>query len=113
MKLKILRYTLESLPEVTSPRFYRSERGYAGALHNSINQRLINEGLMTAGRILELEAQKRHYAHGMTQRPDLIFHIPVEVSAANVDENNYAVWAFKLGADTLAIDLVFIHGKPA
>jgi hypothetical protein len=33
--------------------------------------------------------------HGLTQRPDIIFHIPTEHSHADVRANNYAVWALK------------------
>jgi hypothetical protein len=37
--------------------------------------------------------------HGTRQRPDIILHIPTEVSRAAVNENNYAVWALKLQAN--------------
>jgi hypothetical protein len=35
---------------------------------------------------------------GLAQRPDIVFHIPAEVSGAAVTENNYEVWALKPAA---------------
>ncbi|MES2181534.1 MAG: hypothetical protein V4493_05490 [Pseudomonadota bacterium] len=57
-------------------------------------QQLDKEGLLVDGAILEMEYQKSA-RHGMGQRPDIIFHIPVEHSNAVVSANNYAVWALK------------------
>lgn len=45
-----------------------------------------------------MEYQKGYFIHGVAQRPDIIFHIPTEVSGGRTYENNYAVWAVKLDA---------------
>jgi hypothetical protein len=31
----------------------------------------------------------------LTQRPDIVLHVPAEESRAEIDENNFAVWALK------------------
>jgi hypothetical protein len=49
---------------------------------------------LTAERILEMEYQKSA-RHGTDQRPDIVFHIPAEISRAPVADNNFAVWALK------------------
>jgi hypothetical protein len=36
--------------------------------------------------------------HDTSQRPDIVYHIPKEVSGASVWENNFAVWALKHSA---------------
>lgn len=51
----------------------------------------------SAKRILEMEYQKSAI-HGLSQRPDIVFHIPRELSGDSVHHNNYAVWALKRDA---------------
>jgi hypothetical protein len=41
-----------------------------------------------------MEYQKAR-RHGIGQRPDIILHVPAEISGASVNENNFAVWALK------------------
>jgi hypothetical protein len=50
------------------------------------------------GLILEMEYQKKVLFHSMTQRPDIVLHIPAEDSGAPADENNLMVIAIKKGA---------------
>jgi hypothetical protein len=45
--------------------------------------------------MLEMEYQKRFRWHGTNQRPDIIFHIPKEISGEPCWKNNYAVWELK------------------
>jgi hypothetical protein len=116
MKMKIIRCTEDCLPLITSPRFYRNERGYAAELNRLIRPRLEQSGLMISGRITEIEAQKRRKVHKTRQRPDLILHIPVETSGAMPNMNNVVVWAFKVNAtkseaksDFKKLDEMFSH----
>jgi hypothetical protein len=95
MKEQLLNMTLEGLTEITNPRFYVTERGFAARLYVAVHNRLQAAGMLNDGRILEMEYQKGQNRHGITQRPDFIYHIPVEYSHAARDVNNYAVWAFK------------------
>lgn len=50
--------------------------------------------MLRDGIILEIEYQKRG-VHGISQRPDIILHVPAEESHAPVNENNFAVVALK------------------
>jgi hypothetical protein len=97
MKDRILDATREALFSVRNPRFYSNERGYQGRLYCLLQTELENRDLVNDDRIIEMEYQKSH-RHGMAQRPDIVFHIPAEISGAGVRENNYAVWALKPAA---------------
>jgi hypothetical protein len=55
---------------------------------------LESRGILTDKVILEMEYQKSH-GHGTSQRPDIILHVPVEISGGSVRDNNFAVWALK------------------
>lgn len=98
MRDLIVASTLEGLARVISPRFFVSERGYAAALSCHIIRGIEDGGLMTNGRIVELEYQKSR-RHQTDQRPDIIFHVPTEYSGTAPTTNNYAVWALKCRAD--------------
>jgi hypothetical protein len=89
--------TIQALSAVKNGRFFLNERGYQGEFHSCLRNLLIEQGFIDESQILETENQKseRHNTH---QRPDIILHIPREVSGADVTENNYAVWALKLRA---------------
>ncbi len=97
MNQKIINSTISSLSTISVRRFFRSERGYQGALYCRLNDELEKQGLLNEDQILEMEYQKSS-KHGMSQRPDIIFHIPVEHSGARTNENNFAVWALKANA---------------
>ena len=86
--------TETAIRAVDAARFFRTERGFQGRFYCSLQAELDRAGLMVNGAILEMEYQKGA-GHRMGQRPDIIFHIPVENSDAGVAENNYAVWALK------------------
>ncbi len=72
--LKIFRDAISAIQE---PRFFKSERGYQGALVAELTKRLPDADL-DGSPIVEQEHQKRLVAHGITIRPDLIVHIPFE-----------------------------------
>jgi hypothetical protein len=90
----ILDATREALSGVAEPRFFRTERGYHGRFYCKLQTALDSRDLLCDGAILEMEYQKST-RHQMTQRPDIIFHIPSEESGAHVSANNYAVFALK------------------
>lgn len=91
---EIVTATDEALRQVAEPRFLRTERGFQGRFYCALQRVLEKRGLLQGGRILEMEYQKSA-RHGMSQRPDIILHVPAEDSGAGVAENNFAVWALK------------------
>ncbi len=95
MRDLIIESTRESLAVVSHVRFFRSERGYQGRFYCALMAAFDKRGLLDdAARVIELEYQKTA-RHGMSQRPDIIYHIPVEISGMRPRDNNYAVWALK------------------
>jgi hypothetical protein len=89
--------TLNSLRSVKNPRLFQTERGFQGEFFCSLQNILKEQGIVDGNCILEMEYQKSA-RHGTQQRPDIILHVPVEISKAGVTENNYAVWALKHNA---------------
>lgn len=86
--------TINAIRILRDPRFLATERGYQGALYCAIRSELERMGLLTEHRILEMEYQKSA-RHRLSQRPDIVFHIPTEISGESVQKNNFAVWALK------------------
>lgn len=113
MKRKIIEATILALSSIDSVRLLRSERGYQGRLFCELQSALDSSGIISEDIILEMEYQKSN-RHSMTQRPDIILHVPIEVSGAQIHENNFAVWALKLQAsekkaieDFIKLDKIF------
>lgn len=99
MRDQIIAATVQAFFADRSPRFFNTERGYQGSFYCSLRAALDRQGLLFDDRIVEMEYQKREPQHGLKQRPDIVFHIPSEVSGSLVGQNNYAVWAFKREAN--------------
>jgi hypothetical protein len=97
LREEIVAATIEAIIGVRQARFFRNERGYHGRFYCSLLGALEHRNLLTGDRIVEMEYQKSD-RHGLTQRPDIVFHIPAEISGSAVNENNYAVWALKQAA---------------
>jgi len=95
----IIEATIEALCSVTNPRLFHTERGYQGAFFCALQRVLEEKGIVDGACILEMEYQKSG-RHGTRQRPDIILHVPVEISDSAVTENNFAVWALKREAGT-------------
>lgn len=91
---EIIAATNSALREVTTPRFLRTERGFHGRFYCALQRVLEELGVLQGDHILEMEYQKSA-RHGMSQRPDIVLHVPAEESGAKVNENNVAVWALK------------------
>jgi hypothetical protein len=98
MRQRIIDSTISALSSISTNRYFRSERGYQGAFYCKLRDEFEKYDLANEEQIIEMEYQKSS-RHGMSQRPDIIFHIPVEHSGSNIDENNYAVWALKANAN--------------
>jgi hypothetical protein len=98
MEQQIIQATIDALLAVQHPRFFQTERGYQGQLYCFLQEQLEAHGLLLDNAIIEMEYQKSR-RHGLSQRPDIIFHIPAEVTRAPVTENNFAVWALKARAN--------------
>ena len=94
MRDALTKATEAAIRAVDAARFFRTERGFHGRFYCALQEQLDQTGLMTDGAILEMEYQKSR-RHGLTQRPDIVFHIPAEHSGASVQANNFAVWALK------------------
>lgn len=93
-KKTLINATIRSLSLITTPRLFRTERGYQGEFFCALQNILKEQGIIDGDIILEMEYQKSQ-RHGIHQRPDIILHVPAEISRANVSENNFAVWALK------------------
>jgi hypothetical protein len=100
MRDRIIESTISALTAIKAPRFFKSERGYQGIFYCKLYEAFENLGLLTEDQIIEMEYQKSA-RHELSQRPDIIFHIPVEHSCGNIVENNFAVWAFKARANAV------------
>ena len=91
---KVVAATDEALRQVATPRFLRTERGFQGQFYCALQRALEERRLLQDGRVLETEYQKSA-CHGMSQRPDIVLHVPAEESGAGVARNNFSVWALK------------------
>ena len=97
--MEIVNRTISALRQITVPRYFRTERGFVTEFYCQLTKQLEQVDLFPANTILETEVQKNRTAHyGLTQRPDLLIHIPIETGLTqNANENNFVVFAFKLG----------------
>jgi hypothetical protein len=94
----LLNHLFDALACISAPRYYKSERGFQGALLGELAKR-IPEGLLD-GAIIEQEYQKRLLHHGVTIRPDVIVHEPFdERRHESRSEANLLVMELKLMAD--------------
>lgn len=95
-KEKIILATIKALKSVNHVRLFQTERGYQSAFCTELKQALNEYGVLNiTGILLEAEYQKAGIRHHIIQRPDIVLHIPTEVSGMSVTSDNYAVWAFK------------------
>ena len=86
---------VESFTEISTPRFFQTERGYQGALLAQLTQRLHLPNYA----IVEQEYQKQADLHGITIRPDIIIHEPFDHRRHHArTEGNLAVVELKLRA---------------
>ena len=106
MRQEIVNATIASLLSISVRRFFKSERGYQGIFYCKLYDELEKYGLVNEDQIVEMEYQKSS-RHSISQRPDIIYHIPIEHSGANVDENNFAVWALKASASLTSAEADF------
>ncbi len=90
--------TLKAVSLVRNPRYFRTERGYQGAFLAALGNELTAAGVVGHGVIPEEEYQKTFGRHGITDRPDIIVHIPTAPSSDSVRTGNLAVYALKLQA---------------
>lgn len=97
MRDALIRATQAAIRQVDHLRFFATERGFHGRFYCALQTQLDQEGILTDGRILEMEYQKSG-RHGLTQRPDIVLHVPAE-AGRSVRDNNFAVWALKFRAD--------------
>jgi hypothetical protein len=92
---------IEAIRQITTPRYFNTERGYVGEFYLHLGNLLRNNAMFPEHAILETEVQKRVSDHyGVRQRPDLLVHIPIETGLTiNANENNFVVFAFKQKAN--------------
>jgi hypothetical protein len=93
----IINLSISAIREIRIPRYYRNERGFVTEFYRQLSPLIQIPGHYPEHTILETEVQKRRYDHfGVTQRPDLLIHIPIETGLTNrANENNFVVFAFK------------------
>ncbi len=101
MKELIIEATINALKLARNVRFFRTERGYQGELFCELKNALYEKGIIEEDLILEMEYQKVQDRHRTRRRPDIILHVPAEVSDAPAHENNIGVWALKHNASML------------
>lgn len=90
---QIIEATIEAVGSVMHPRLFESERGYHGQFYYELQRVLEGKGLWP-DYLLEMEYQKSA-RHGLSQRPDIVFHIPQKVHGGRVEEHNWAVFELK------------------
>lgn len=95
MNKHIIDATIQALKLVRNVRFLKTERGYQGEFFCELKTALYERSILKDDLILEMEYQKAQSRHHIGQRPDIILHVPAEVSGEPVHENNIAVWALK------------------
>jgi hypothetical protein len=105
MRELIIASTIDALRSIEQNRFFKTERGYHGKFYCALQSALDERCVFNDELILEMEYQKSENRYRTGQRPDIILHIPTEVTGAPVTENNLAVWALKYkGSDSKALD---------
>ena len=82
LKTLLFDATLEAISQIGNPRYFYSERGYQGALYCCLRSILEQRGILMGDYMLEMEYQKTTRAHHINQRPDIILHIPREISGS-------------------------------
>lgn len=107
MREALITATETAIRAINAARFFQTERGFHGRFYCALQETLDQVGLLTTGAILEMEYQKST-RHNVTQRPDIVFHIPTEHSGASVCANNFAVWALKRRASVAAARSDFV-----
>lgn len=99
--MEIVNRTIAALRQIIAPRYFNTERGFVPEFYCHLKRQLEQVDLFPVQTILETEVQKNRIAHhNLTQRPDLVIHIPVETGSTHEsNENNFVVFAFKLGGN--------------
>ncbi|MBN1638533.1 MAG: hypothetical protein JW866_06190 [Ignavibacteriales bacterium] len=97
----IIDLIVNALRNITVGRYYRTERGYVSEFYRLLYYAIEQNQIFPKNTILESEVQKRALDHyGVTQRPDLLIHIPIETGLTdNANENNFVCFAFKLNGN--------------
>lgn len=94
---RTIRAIIRAMRTIQYPRYYETERGYQAELYCALKKEF--KKTFPSGTIPESEYQKNQETHSMSQRPDIIFHIPAEFSGLCVNEGNSLVIALKLNAN--------------
>src|ERR1700756_560363 len=105
--MEIINRTIAALKQITVPRYFTTERGFATEFYCQLKNLNVLELYENA--ILETEVQKRRDDHyGVRQRPDILIHIPIETGlTTHANENNFVVYAFKLEGGNNEVDADF------
>lgn len=82
------------MKSIRQTRLFQTERGFQGMLYHKLHEELDTFGIFDEDLLLEIEYQKSK-RHKLTQRPDIILHIPAELREWSVKKGNFAVWALK------------------
>lgn len=97
---QIINKTCLAIRQITTPRYYTTERGFVPEFYKELSRQFENDNPFPNNTILESEVQKSSAKHyGIKQRPDILIHIPIETGlTTHANENNFVVYAFKLNA---------------
>ena len=92
---EVLEAIRSALHRINHPRFFKTERGYQGALVAELTA-LLSGQMQASGDIIEQEHQKRLRFHGLSVRPDIVIHQPFDPNKhKGFDEGNRAVIEIK------------------
>lgn len=95
--MTLIEITKQAIRNIKNPRSFKTERGYQGELLSNLNNLLAQCDLLSPEYMVEQEYQKTIPRHNLSQRPDIIIHIPTEdIGSENVTDNNFTVFALKL-----------------
>lgn len=102
--MAIIQEVINSIKSINTERYFRTERGYQTEFYSILSNNIAGKNIFPQHTILEAEVQKKNLAHyGVTQRPDLLIHIPIETGITeNANENNFVNFAFKLNGNVAA-----------
>ena len=97
-----------AIKQIRRRRYFNSERGFGGQLQANLEVLLRENGIIPDEAVVEEEYQKRKNNHGMTYRPDIVVHLPIEEGITNNrKEGNFIAFELKLRANQKAAVEVF------
>jgi hypothetical protein len=98
--MKEIDITIAAIKHIKRLRYYDSERAFVTELYRHLHEANLLS-LFPEQTLIETEVQKSEKKHfGLTQRPDMVVHIPIEEGVTqHAYEGNFIAYAFKVEAN--------------